>query len=518
MSAYIHNLGQAFAATAVKHADRPALIMADHTMPFAELDSRSNRIARFLLSRGVRRNDVVAIFNEKLDVCYALMLACLKLGAIYTNVDTTSPEQRQRRILETCAPALCLAGVQTAERAWSISAELNVEMVSYADISFAEAVAAMDDARLPEIYLVTGEDPAYLMFTSGSTGFPKGVVISHASLLNFIAWGRTTFDVSASDVFTNVNPMHFDNSVFDFYVSLFNGAALVPVDQALASNPRHMVRYVSEKGCTIWFSVPSMLVFCLRMRAIESKDLPDMRHIVFGGEGFPKSQLRELHGLVGDRISLVNVYGPTECTCICSAYPVGVEDLESPGLLPLGELAPNFGYRIIDRDGNHVPEGESGELQLKGPNVGKGYYRDPERTAQAFVQDPMCPYAERAYNTGDIVRLDVKTGSLHFLGRKDNQIKRMGYRIELEEIEHGLGSLPFVAENGCVFIPSENGETGCIVAFVNSGITDENEVLSQLLKVVPAYMKPDRIVFMDELPKNANGKIDRTVLPNLLEL
>jgi D-alanine--poly(phosphoribitol) ligase subunit 1 len=348
------------------------------------------------------------------------------------------------------------------------------------------------------------------MFTSGSTGAPKGAVISHANLVWFMQWARDRFAITPDDVLTNVNPLYFDNSVFDFYTALFSGATLVPVFHDQARDPRTLVRIVDAAQCTVWFSVPSMLVYLLTTRALSTKDFGAMRKIVFGGEGFPKAKLKQLWDLFGSRADLENVYGPTECTCICSAYTIRERDFsDMQNLAPLGTLAQNFDCEIIAAD---AADPDFGELFLRGPHVGLGYYNDPARTAAAFVQNPThSRYIDVGYRTGDLVRRD-ESGRLHFKGRKDYQIKHMGYRIELEEIEAALSSVPGVKE--CAVVYHKLGEAlGQIVAFVASdaGMTAD-EVMRHVGSALPDYMVPRRVVFLHALPKNANGKIDRVGL------
>jgi D-alanine--poly(phosphoribitol) ligase subunit 1 len=274
------------------------------------------------------------------------------------------------------------------------------------------------------------------------------------------------------------------------------------------------VKQVQDAGCTIWFSVPSMLVYLLTTKAIDNYSMPSLRKIIFGGEGFPKPKLQKLHTLVGNRTQLVNVYGPTECTCICSSYDITERDfVNMTDLAPLGKLAPNFSYEIIPQD-EAVPF--IGELCLKGPNVGLGYYNDAERTQTSFIQNPFNPYYnELVYKTGDLVRLDEQ-GDFHFMGRVDNQIKHMGYRIELEEIEAGLNTISGVKESAVVYKKLGDG-LGNIIGFVaaQNGL-ESSFVLEEIKKKVPEYMVPKKVYVMETLPKNSNGKIDRVQLKNQL--
>jgi D-alanine--poly(phosphoribitol) ligase subunit 1 len=234
--------------------------------------------------------------------------------------------------------------------------------------------------------------------------------------------------------------------------------------------------------------------------------------VIFGGESFPKPKLKQLFDMFGYRAELENVYGPTECTCICSAHTIDetdFEDMQNPATL--GYLSQNFEDEILPLDES---DPNFGELLLLGPHVGLGYYNDPERTAQSFIQNPRhSRYRDIGYRTGDLVRRD-SSGKLHFKGRTDYQIKHMGYRIELEEIEAALSTIPGV--NECVVIYQKLGESmGQLIGFIatNKQVNSER-LISQVASIIPPYMVPKRIEILDNLPKNANGKIDRQELLN----
>ncbi len=510
MHSYIYNTGIFFSQVAAEHQARTALKYPDgNTVSYAELDKLSNRVANYLLSRGFSKGNVIAIFNNKSPLAYACMLAALKTGIIYTNLDLTSPYQRIKKIVERCSPALLIFDTESELK--NEIAELGITSIDLFD--GIESELNKYPATLPgETMAITGADAAYIMFTSGSTGFPKGAVITHANLINFISWGQTEFSVTVDDIFTNANPIYFDNSVFDFYISLFSGAQLVPFTNDITRDPFVLVKEVAKAGCTTWFSVPSLLVYLLTTKALGADSLPSIRRFVFGGEGFPKARLKKLYELYGNTAGLYNVYGPTECTCICSSYRISEVDFEDMNkLAPLGHLAPNFSYVLI----NTNEEGNFGELCLKGPNVGAGYYNDAERTQKSFIQNPYnTMYNEVVYATGDLVEVDGK-GHLHFKGRADNQVKHMGYRIELEEIEAMMNSLNYVHEAAVIY-DRINESFGQIIAYVSASAgKQESEVIADLKQLVPEYMVPRKMYIMDVLPKNQNGKIDKVALKEL---
>jgi D-alanine--poly(phosphoribitol) ligase subunit 1 len=241
--------------------------------------------------------------------------------------------------------------------------------------------------------------------------------------------------------------------------------------------------------------------------------LISLRAIIFGGEGYPKVELKKLFDLFSKQTTLVNVYGPTECTCICSAYTLQLDDFnELDGFPTLGKLNPNFDYLILDDKGE---DSEIGELCLIGPNVASGYFNDIERSAESFYTlTDSRRFMKKMYRTGDIVkRIDEE---LYFIGRKDNQIKHMGYRIELEEIEHALIKLPQINQAAVIYLRG-NVAYGKLIGFVASTEDlDEKNLLIELAKSLPAYMIPSRILIKHELPKNSNGKVDRQLLQSLI--
>lgn len=481
-------------------------------MTYGELDALANQTAAYFLQRGLKRRDVVGIVHSKSVHCYAAMIAALKVGAAYVNLDDQNPPARLAHILATARPALVFAE-RIPEPFREPLAKAGASCIESSDDGVRGAIDAATSGEPPGVELTTGSDPAYIMYTSGSTGVPKGAIMTHANVLNFGAWIGSRFGVGPGDVLTNVNPMYFDNSVFDFYGALLNGATLAPVPRDVVADGAALLRAVEEAECTLWFSVPSLLIYLMTLKLLGPDRLPSVRSFVFGGEGYPKPELRKLHAAFGDRSTLINVYGPTECTCMCSAWDVRREDLEGEtGLVTLGPIAENFGMLVLDGD-RPVAAGEVGELCLLGPQVGLGYANDPERTRTAFAPNPLnASWNERMYRTGDLVRLGRDGRMLDFVGRKDNQIKHMGYRIELEEIESAINKIDGVVQCA-VLLRQGRRSLKTLVAYVASQrALDEQHLRAELEKLLPPYMIPQQFDVREHLPKNANGKIDRVAL------
>jgi len=499
------NLVDYFYDVVRKNNENIALRYENENVTYDELNKLSNKIANYFLSVGIRKYDVVGIFNTKTPIGYASMLAALKIGATYSNIDEENPLNRLNKILQTCKPKILISDHLI---------NLKQKIVNLGDNKI---YADFSDVDLDIFKNIISSTPAYIMFTSGSTGIPKGVLISHGNILSFIAWSIERFSVNTHDRFAQVSPLYFDNSVFDFYTALFSGACLVPIDKQTSKNPRKLTEHVDRQQCTIWFSVPSLLVYLLTMRVLREDNMKSIRSFVFGGEGFPKGELKKLYELYSKRSSLVNVYGPTEGTCICSSHNITQTDFEDMSkLAPLGPINPNFEYLVADRELHDVEAGKKGELYLIGPNISLGYYNDLERTNSSFIQNPKIhTHVDIIYKTGDLVY--ERDGLLWFAGRIDNQIKHMGYRIELEEVESALNGLNYISQSAVLY-ERVNDNYGKIVAYVasNSKIT-ESRIKEDLHSLIPEYMIPNIVDIRGELPKNANGKINKKLLNNKLK-
>jgi D-alanine--poly(phosphoribitol) ligase subunit 1 len=504
---YTYNLGQLFSEIVYENPNNIAIKGENGIIiTYKELDDLSNRISHYLILRGVQKEEVIVILNNKSFISYALMIACLKLGVIYTNIDPKSPNERFKKMLDICRPAIIFYSGNDKPPFLNV---YDSKFTDYDSEQFQSGTNTLPTCLNKFNSFVLSSNPAYIMFTSGSTGFPKGVLIPHSSIINFIEWTKSTYNTINKDSFTNLNPMHFDNSVFDFYASLFTGASLIPLKENLTINPRKLLNILNELKPTIWFSVPSLLVYMLNMRALKQEDLSNLRIVTFGGEGFPKNKLRELWKSWGKRVRFVNVYGPTECTCICSSYDVTEKDIFNDELLPLGPIAPNFKAFILDENNKLVKDGDIGELCIGGPNVGYGYFNNIDKTNEVFIDNPLISsHSEKIYKSGDLVTYDTELESYLFKGRKDNQIKRMGYRIELEEIENALNSVDFIHESAVIFVDNSNYKSK-IIACIKSNETEVDKINFEIGKQLPSYMMPDIIMFYENLPKNQNGKIDR---------
>ncbi len=505
----MQNLKQLFKKISTKNKKRKALIGFNDgdSLSYEDLDNISNKICNFLWSLKIEKEDVIIIFHDKSSFAYCLMIACIKMGVIYTCLDRRSPYNRLKKIINTCNPKLIFS--------YDDFTQDGVKIVNYQKDNFKNVTLNGYESNLNHDIDVNLDDPVYIMFTSGSTGFPKGVLISNQNLINFVNWTKYGIGINKKDRLTALNPPYFDNSVFDFFGSIFNGASLICIKPDLLINPKMLIMVLNTKKPTIWFSVPSLLVYLLNLKAFLKNDLKSLEKFIFGGEGFPKNNLKKLWDLYGNDKTFINVYGPTECTCICSSYIVKSKDLESHELLPLGKMNKGFKALILNQKGLIAKDNEVGELLIGGPNVGIGYFNNIDKTNEAFINNPFQKlFNEKYYKSGDLVYFNNKENLLYFVGRKDNQIKRMGYRIELEEIENAFSSIKEIRE--CAVISKNTEDKVEIIACLASvSIVNKSNLTNELKKNIPNYMIPDRFEEFKSLPKNANGKIDRLTLKNM---
>lgn len=494
----LSGLGNDFYKVENACSEKIAIITESCSYTYSALLSRAKELSVFMHGEGVNHGDVVAIASEKTFDDYAVMLACLMSGVVYLNINIEDPVERIKSILRQCDVKLVFCNKRKLK-------------IPFSQVFFENIKS---DGAYFKKTCFDGESIAYIMFTSGSTGQPKGASVTHNNIREFVAWSTNRYCVSPEDNFAQLSPLYFDNSVFDFYTSIFNGASITAVSKELLSNPKGLVDYVDTKKCTIWFSVPSLFIYLNVMRVFRSDVLQKIRIFSFGGEGFPKSELKKIYDIYGGA-EFINVYGPTECTCICSSYTVTDDDfLDLEGIPPIGFLNGNFEGVVLGREESE----DKGELCLLGPCVGKGYFSNNSLTKERFgIFEGGKHRGKRYYNTGDLVK--VVGGKYYFVGRSDNQIKHMGYRIELEEIEFSINGFSNISRS-VVLYKRVNKLYGNIVAFIVLDLFYDDFELDGLREYLamrlPAYMLPSKYVFLESFEKNSNGKIDRSILEGML--
>jgi amino acid adenylation domain-containing protein len=506
------------------HPDHRAVRCGSRDLTYAHLNAAASGVARTLLDAGVQPGDRVAISLPKGVEMVAAVYGIMRAGAAYVPLDPRAPAARSAKVSADCSVS---ALISTPDLAGPLLSKLEAPPPRIALLvgngtlrpevrvrSASFAAAATSGARDPGVPVIES-DLAYILYTSGSTGVPKGVMLSHRNALTFVDWCATRIGARADDRLSNHAPLHFDLSVFDLFLAAASAATVVLVPDEITYLGSELVRFVRDESITVWYSVPSALTLIARV-ARDPKPLAALRTIVFAGEVFPTRDLRALRALV-PHAELWNLYGPTE-TNVCTYYRVaGLPDDDHT--IPIGRACENTRVSAVRADGSKAGVGEEGELYVRGPGVMRGYWGRREMTAEVLVPDPLQPHdSDMVYRTGDIVRLRAD-GDYDFVGRRDHQIKSRGFRIELGEIEATLRAHPALREAVAVAIPHEawgKAIIACVVAKDGEGVT-QRDVKRHVAERLPRYMVPVGVEFLPDLPRTSTGKIDRQELLGLAE-
>jgi amino acid adenylation domain-containing protein len=495
-------------------------------LTYGELEQLSNRLAWMLKAQGCTRGDRVALLLPKGPLAIAAMLGVLKADCGYTPLDTRNPAARIARVLSALDCRCILAVESTRELLWEALRHLPATPVvgllePGIDLTACQAQFGLDDiASCPAEAPTrnnTSSDIAHILFTSGSTGVPKGVVITHANVIHFVDWAVRHFRIGPDDRLSGHSPLHFDLSTFDVYGTLAAGATLYPIPPEANLLPHKLAQLIQDEALTQWFSVPSILHHMAKRDVIRPAAFPSLRRLLWCGERFPTSGLMYWMRRLPD-VEFSNLYGPTETTIASSCYQVPACPLDERDETPIGEGCGGDELLVLDTGLLPPAAGEIGDLFIRGPGLSPGYWGDPERTATAFIPNPLShDVSDRLYRTGDLARIDEQ-GRVLLVGRADTQVKSRGYRIELGEIEAALDGIVELEESAVVAMASDGfeGNLLCCAYVPRAGGEITPALLRQrLAETLPGYMLPSRWKRLDRLPLNQNGKTDRPALKEL---
>ena len=483
-----------------------ALAVSDESerLSYAQLADRTARIGTALAHalENVRQRPI-AVFTGRDAASLSCMLGVVASGNFYVPIDDDQPQGRIDAIFGQMQPVAVI--IPSGELPKGIQVPSGLPVFSAAELSAAE-----QDAALLAAIRDSGRDtdPLYAICTSGSTGVPKGVLISHRSVLDFIPIFAETFGFDANERFGNQAPFDFDVSVKDIYTTLYCGASLHIIPKICFVMPNTLMDTLENECITSIVWAVSALCVVATLQAFDHRVPSHLRKILFSGEVMPIKMLNAWRTHYPDAL-FVNLYGPTEITCNCMYYVID-RTFEVDEKLPLGVPFKNERIYVLGEDDQPVSPGQTGEICVCGTCLALGYYRDPERTAQAFVQNPLnADYPETMYRTGDLALL-AEDGQYYYTARKDFQIKHMGHRIELEEIEVHLGAVDGVERAICLF----DERRGRITAYY-TGTAERADIVAALNVNLPKYMQPNKYRRIDSMPLTKNGKVDRRALAEM---
>ncbi|MGB3404751.1 MAG: amino acid adenylation domain-containing protein [Microcoleaceae cyanobacterium] len=537
----LYLLQQLLETSAKIYPDKKAILHKKNTMTYQDLNIISSQLANRLIEVGIKKGDRIGIYLNKSIPAIIAIFAILKAGAIYIPLDPTAPSQRITLIIKN---AKVKALISTAEKIKTLKYRLseidslrsllfvdhllqtdsrNLEKLEIPDLSEIESfnsiqvISCQDILKSspssPTISNLIENDLAYILYTSGSTGIPKGVMISHRAALTFINWSCHCFQVQPTDRVSHHAPLHFDLSIFDIFTTIKAGGTVILVPPELSVFPRNLAHFISQQQITIWYSVPSVLTQLVNRGNLQQHQFLSLRMILFAGEVFPVKYLGELINQF-PKVEFYNLYGPTE-TNVCTYYPVKELPAEQIEPIPIGIACENTEVFAVNERDEIAQIGEVGELYVRSPSVMTGYWGMPDKSQEVLVPYAVHPELgkEIVYKTGDLVQ-QRSDGNFLYLGRRDTMLKSRGYRIEAGEIETAIYRHPAVLEVAVIPIPDEEmGNNIKAITVLKDGVQiTESELKAFCSDILPKYMIPGLIEFRQSLPKTSTGKIDKTLL------
>lgn len=489
-----------------QHADCIALEDGDILLTYAQYLERSERIGTGLIRSRLNRAPVVVMLPKSADALCAFM-GSMFAGCPYVPMNLATPLSRLQKMFDNLKPGAILCSRDQAAH-W-MEQFPGITVLCLEDLLQCTADQALLEQSLSQ---VTDTDPIYIIYTSGSTGMPKGVTIAHIGVIDYANWVVEQFGFDTQTVMASQAPFYFDNSIFDIYGSMRSGSRLVIVPEALYLYPVKLPQFLKEHDITSIFWVPSVMINVANSGALDGVDLPRLTHIAFAGEVMPNTQLNIWRRALPGR-SFTNMYGPTEISDVCCYYTVDRE-FEDSDPLPIGTSCANMRIHILTEDNREAGVNEQGELCIVGSGLALGYWNAPEITEKVFVNNPLqSNVPQRMYRSGDLA-YRTEEGLIMFQGRKDNQVKIRGNRIELGEVESAAMCVPGV-ENVCAVLDQQKQQ---IVLFLETKTEFPLRRFNmELKKYIPNYMFPGKLVCMDQLPHTPNDKIDRVTLKDSLK-
>lgn len=508
---------------------RPALCVGGETFTYTSLWEIAGRIAATILEADHAHNPLVAILAHRSLTAYASVLGIHSAGKGYVPLNPKFPIDRLAKMLRQSQCNAVIVGEEGRKTLEALLPHMERNLtILLPDVADTPAIASafpqhrfissrglVSGSQSSETPIVAPDSVAYLLFTSGSTGEPKGVPVSQDNVKAYIRYICNQYQVSEYDRFSQMFDMTFDLSVHDMFVCWERGACLYVVPDAYVMAP---AKFIKEQRLTMWFSVPSVVGFMSKMGTLKPGEFPSLRVSLFCGEPLPASSATAWRNAAPQSI-IENLYGPTETTIAITRYRWDASNSPSACInatVPIGWVFDGQDACVVDQEGNPVSAEEPGELCLSGSQVTRGYWNNPGKTAQQFVR--LSAFGKKLwYRTGDLVKQD-QSGCLYYLGRMDHQVKIRGYRVELQEIDFVLRIASECEQVVSIAWPVREGIADGIIAFIfGSSNRSTDDILAYCRDMLPEYMVPRQIHYLDDVPLNVNGKIDRSQLVKLID-
>jgi amino acid adenylation domain-containing protein len=520
------SLRSGFLLQASKRPDRAALVVSGVTRTYGELAHTARLWARGIHEVAFSRPERVGLYASRSEVSYSGAIAALLAGAAFVPLNPTFPPDKISEMIDRAdlqviivdkgsAPQLPAVLGRNANPPPLLMPEFDSPHVEGVDVRVLDRGTLSKLSPLRKLPPLTPEDVAYLLFTSGSTGAPKGVPVTHGNVVYFMDVMTERYCIRPEDRFSQTFDQSFDLSVFDLFMAWSNGATVYSMATIDLLAP---TKFINQNELTIWFSVPSLPAHMIRRNTLIPGSLPSLRWSLFCGEPLPR-RTSEIWQTAAPNSVVENLYGPTELTISCFIHrwnPHTSPSLCENDLVPIGVPNPGLAALVVDESLEPVPLGEIGELLVSGPQTTPGYWRDHQKTDERYIHLPISGTEyRRFYRTGDRVRR-LETGDYIFFGRTDHQLKVLGHRIELGEIESALRRNSAVEHAVACGWPVVDGSAEGIVGFVSGNSLDPAALINELKNRVPPYAVPKRIFVVSEMPLNSNGKVDRRALQERL--
>ncbi len=497
----ITNVLEYFEESVNRFPDKTAVADVEHHYTYGELADLAKRLASCLLARFPARRRPIAVLIDRNAESLLAFTGILYSGNFYVPVAQSLPPKRIAMMMETLNP-VCVVGPSNYLDQYR-EMGLRIPTLSLEE-GILHPIHSAALAKVRRTHLDT--DPLYAIFTSGSTGVPKSVAVCHRSVVDLVEQFASVFGFSHDEVFANQAPFDFDVSVKDIYNAWKCGGTMEIIPQSMFVMPKNLVSHMNERKVTTIIWAVSALNILYNFKVLDYEVPKYLNKIMFSGEVMPMKVLNYWKSILPDAM-YVNLYGPTEITCNCTYY-ICDREFANTEVLPIGQAFPNTEILLLDESLKPVSAGETGEICVRGTCLALGYYNNAESTRQAFCQNPLNPwYPELIYRTGDMGRVG-NDGLLYFAARKDAQIKHMGHRIELPEIEATANALEYIENCCCLY---DKG-TSRILFFYQAKEPCDSQILKDLMQYLPKFMCPNKLIHLTSMPMNKHGKIDRVLL------